>query len=272
MKEIIKNEKHEVLKKIQTKELTSEIVKKYLVRGNGKVSEQETEMFLQLCKYQQLNPFLNEAYLIKYSNDIPASLVVARDVFLKRAVNNPRYKGHTISISGKIPEMTATTDVYIEGYKVPISVTVDYIEYVQLKNGQPNKFWRSKPKTMLKKVSEAQALRKAFPESLSNLYTEEEIMDFSEQTNTKHSKPVVVMPEAIKEEEEKEDSQQKQQTILEPETITEQQLQNLLHLCEVNQISKAKLKLLLKKKYGIDDINLILQEWLVNIYEDINNY
>ena len=53
-------------------------------------------------------------------------------------------------------------------------VEVSYKEYVQTtKSGDPTKFWRDKPQTMLKKVAESQALRKAF--NISGLYAEEEI-------------------------------------------------------------------------------------------------
>ena len=41
--------------------LTGNIVKDYLTRGNDSVSDQEIVMFINLCRYQQLNPFLNEA-------------------------------------------------------------------------------------------------------------------------------------------------------------------------------------------------------------------
>lgn len=39
-------------------------VRKYLVSGGGNVSDQEVMMFMSLCRYQHLNPFLKEAYLI----------------------------------------------------------------------------------------------------------------------------------------------------------------------------------------------------------------
>ena len=41
-------------------------VRKYLVSGGGNVSDQEVMMFMSLCRYQHLNPFLKEAYLIKF--------------------------------------------------------------------------------------------------------------------------------------------------------------------------------------------------------------
>ena len=41
-------------------------------------------MFIELCKAQKLNPFIREAYLIKFGIS-PANIVVGKDVFVKRA-------------------------------------------------------------------------------------------------------------------------------------------------------------------------------------------
>lgn len=141
-----------------------------------KATDKEIYMFLQVCKVQQLNPFLREVYLVKYSDREPANTLIGIETFRKRACRNPKYKGHATTTEGEGSNMTATTEVYVDGYKVPISCTVEYEEYVgRRKDGQVNKFWASKPKTMLKKVSEAQALRTAFPEEFGGLYSMEEI-------------------------------------------------------------------------------------------------
>ena len=155
-------------------ELSPEIIKKYLVNGDGNITDQEVFMFLNLCKYQKLNPFLREAYLIKYGNNKPATMVTGKETFLKRAVHNPKYKGHTTGISedGK----KAWADVYVEGYTVPIHVEVDWSEYVGRKgDGTVTKMWVEKGRTMLKKVALVQALRESFPEDFGGLYSPEEI-------------------------------------------------------------------------------------------------
>ncbi|MFC0278131.1 recombinase RecT, partial [Enterococcus devriesei] len=46
--------------------LTGNMVKQFLVSGNETVTDQEIVMFLQLAKYQKLNPFLKEVYLVKF--------------------------------------------------------------------------------------------------------------------------------------------------------------------------------------------------------------
>ena len=63
--------------------LSPAIVRKYLVNGSGNVTDQEIMMFIGLCKYQHLNPFLREAYLIKYGNQA-ATIVTGKEAITKR--------------------------------------------------------------------------------------------------------------------------------------------------------------------------------------------
>ena len=49
--------------------LTPQTVRDYLVSGDKeRVSIQEIVMFINLCKYAGLNPWLKEAYCIKYGD------------------------------------------------------------------------------------------------------------------------------------------------------------------------------------------------------------
>jgi len=156
-----------------TVELNPDTVRKYLVSGQGKITDQEVMMFLKLCEYQKLNPFLREVYLIKYGSD-PATMVTGKETFLKRAYRHPKYQGHKTGISedGQI----AWAEVYVEDYQVPIRCEVDYAEYVGKKrDGTVNRMWAAKPNTMLKKVALVQALREAFPETFGGMYSQEEI-------------------------------------------------------------------------------------------------
>lgn len=74
------------------------MIRRYLVNGGGNVSDGEVMMFMSLCRYQHLNPFLREAYLIKYGSNDPATIVTGKDVFTKRANADPRYKGKKAGI------------------------------------------------------------------------------------------------------------------------------------------------------------------------------
>ena len=153
-------------------DISPQIVRDYICPA---ASDKEIYVFLQLCKAQKLNPFLREAYLVKYGSS-PATIITGKETFTKRAQKNPRCDGWEVTSEGVPPEMTATAKVYVKGYRMPITCTVDYAEYfAKDASGAPNKMWRDKPKTMLKKVALVQALREAFPEDLGGLYDATEI-------------------------------------------------------------------------------------------------
>lgn len=161
-------------------------VRSMLVNGNGAITNQEVTMFLSLCKFQKLNPFLKEVYLIKYGNS-PATMVVGKEVLLKRAMRSPKYEGMqagiiTVDASGNLKEREGTfvldnetlvggwAKVFVKGYSTPIYASVSIKEY---STGQSN--WKSKPATMIRKVALAQALREAFPEEMAALYDASEM-------------------------------------------------------------------------------------------------
>jgi phage recombination protein Bet len=175
--------------------LSKKIIKQYLVSGEAdKVSDQEVMMFLSLCKFQKLNPFLREAYLIKYGTS-PATIVTGKETFLKRAAKNPKYEGHQTGIdeAGKM----AWAEVYVKGYRVPIRCEVDYDEYVGTKrDGSVTAMWKGKRRTMLKKVALVQALREAFPEDFGGMYSEEEVR---EEFNAVDAGVLLISPDQVEE-------------------------------------------------------------------------
>jgi len=161
-----------------TIELTKEDVRN-LISTSKDVTDKEVMLFLQLCKYQKLNPFVREAYLIKYGS-YPASMVVGKEVFTKRAEDNPNFDGYDITDNWKagipLEEFEVTCKVYRKNLAHPITVTVSYPEYVGTdKDGNVNRMWKGKPRTMLRKVSLMQGLREAFPTALGGLYEENEL-------------------------------------------------------------------------------------------------
>jgi len=155
--------------------LTKDEVKKY-ISTDVNVSEKEVYMFMRLCQAQKLNPFIKEAYLIKYGSS-PANLVVGKETFLKRAEASPDFDGYDVSDNADTVEKLAVTcTVHRKSQAHPISVTVDYSEYVgTTATGNITKIWKNKPRTMLRKVAIVQALREAFPSALGGLYETTEL-------------------------------------------------------------------------------------------------
>lgn len=186
----------------ETVKLSPTIIRNYLVNGNGNVTDQEVVMFLNLCRFQHLNPFLREAYLIKFGNQ-PATIVTGKDAITKRAMRNPKYAGQQAGVvvlhgeSGELEYRNGSllipgeqlvggwAKVYVKGYEVPIEAVVSYNEYVGVKNdGSVNSQWAKKPATMIRKVALVQALREAFPEDLGGLYASEEMNIDLDETAT----------------------------------------------------------------------------------------
>lgn len=166
--------------------LTPNDVRKY-ISTDERVTDKEVFLFLKLCQAQKLNPFVKEAYLIKYGSET-AQMVVGKETFLKRAEQNKEFDGYDITDKGKIPEYSVTCKVYRKNLEHPITVTVDYSEYVgTTKMGNINRMWKNKPKTMLRKVALMQGLREAFPTALGGLYEETELQQ--------QTKPIDITPE-----------------------------------------------------------------------------
>jgi len=181
------HERGEVMYQVagQDVKLNYNIVRNYLTKGNGQVSDQDLVQFISICKYNQLNPFLNEAYLVKYGST-PASMIVSKEALMKRAEAHPEYNGIKGGIivqteKGEIVERTGTfhlkneklvggwAKVYRKDRDFPTEATVAFYEYDK---GQST--WKEKPGTMISKVAKVQALREAFPAQLGAMYTAEE--------------------------------------------------------------------------------------------------
>lgn len=173
--------------------LTPSIVQKYLVGSNATITMPEFKLFSELCKVRKLNPFLKEAYLIKYTENQPASIVVGKDAIIKRAVLNPKYDGMESGVivltenneilerkgTFKLPSETlvgAWAKVYRKdwSYSVYQSVSLDEV-IVKKSNGEVNANWTKQPCTMIEKVAKVRALREAFVEDLAGMYEAEEM-------------------------------------------------------------------------------------------------
>lgn len=164
--------------------LSGATVKNYLTRGNDSVSDQEIVMFINLCKYQKLNPFLNEAYIVKFKGS-PAQIITSKEAYMKKAERNADYDGFRAGLivlrNNEVCEIEgafslkgdqllgAWAEVYKKNKKFPYVSKINFEEYNKGKST-----WESKPKTMIRKVALVQALREAFPEDLGALYIEEE--------------------------------------------------------------------------------------------------
>ena len=154
-------------------------IRKYI---NPKATEQEGMFFLRFCEGQGLNPFINEAYLIKYDDKSPAAIVVGIAAVIKKAGLNPNYQGFQ---TGIVVDAGLENYVNIDGSLAPKGATIvggwastkrkDWLEaktvvvsFNEYDTGRS--LWKAKPGTMIEKVALAQLLRRVFPEDIESLY------------------------------------------------------------------------------------------------------
>ena len=168
-------------------------------------NDKEISMFLELCRAQNLNPFIKDAYLVKYGSN-PATIITGKEVFTKRAAKNKNYQGFeagvTVKSGSKIERREGSAvfqgesllggwaRVHVDG-KHPFFDEVAFSEY---SSGKSN--WATKPGTMIRKVALVHALREAFPDDFQGLYSAEEMAQNTPQEPQEQSsqpqEPIVV--------------------------------------------------------------------------------
>lgn len=149
-------------------------------------NDKEIAMFLELCRAQRLNPFIKDAYLVKYGS-APASIITGKEVFTKRANANKNYEGFeagvTFIANGKVQHREGSA-VYKEAGEVLVGgwcrVFVkgrkpfyDEVTLAEYSTGKSN--WAKMPATMIRKVALVHCLREAFPDDFQGLYAAEEM-------------------------------------------------------------------------------------------------
>lgn len=180
--------------------LNAQVVRDICGSGNNKITDREVYNFIELCKAHKLNPFIKEAYLVKYG-DQPATIITGKDVFTKRAARNEKCKGYRAGVyiqtpAGNLKEREGSmvlngeailggwAEVYMQGYEVPIKDTVSFAEYNTGKSA-----WKKMPGTMIRKVALVHALREAMPEEFGGLYDSSEMEQAFHGTEAQQAEP-----------------------------------------------------------------------------------
>jgi len=164
----------------------------------------ELALFLYVAKRSGLDPLSRQIYCIHRYSKMGKKMTIQTSIdgFRVIAERSGNYAGQGEPIfvndeNGK-PKIAKVSVFRFapNGTRYEASVGVAFWdEYVQIgKDGQPMGLWGKMPHTMLSKVAEALALRKAYPQDLSGLYTGEEMAQ-ADVTNTDAIKSTEIVSE-----------------------------------------------------------------------------
>jgi len=141
------------------------LIKETVAKG---ATDPEFRLFLYTAARYGLDPLVRQIWCVKYSGH-PAQIFAGRDGFLSIAHRSGEFAGiRSGTRKDEDGEIIGWAEVHRKDFEMPFRVEVYLSEY---HTGQS--LWKSKPRTMIKKVAEAQALRQAF--DITGIYIQEEI-------------------------------------------------------------------------------------------------
>lgn len=165
-------------------QVTPEDIRKYVCEA---ATEKEVGLFLQLCQSQRLNPFVKDAYLVKYGS-APASMITSYQVFNRRACKDANYdgirSGVVVLTNGALERRRGSAvyrqlgdellggwaEVRFKDGREPAYAELALADY---STGKSN--WAKMPGVMIEKCAKAAAWRLAFPDTFQGMYTAEEM-------------------------------------------------------------------------------------------------
>lgn len=162
----------------------------------------EFALFIEVCKRRALDPFAKQVFAIKRGPNMVIQTSI--DGYRLIAERSGRYLGQSEPLwcgedskwvdvwTKKTPPFAAKVGVFKQGHGTPTWGIAYWETYAA-----PGPFWKKAPAHMLAKCAEALALKKAFPEELSGLYTDDEMAQADNTMVTTTVPPVVASDEPV---------------------------------------------------------------------------
>jgi phage recombination protein Bet len=144
-----------------------------------------------ICKAQGLNPFKKDCYLVKYTQNDPASTIVSIDYFRSRAKAQPDCAGWQsgVIVNDKEDKLIYRKGSFMHpgdellggwfrakptGWEEPYEWSVNVASYIKkTAAGAPTRFWSDENQpSQISKVAESQGLRRIWPNEFQGLMVE----------------------------------------------------------------------------------------------------